>query len=321
MERDSSLFTALNDEPTRQLVDALLTKPQVTIRRRWALLQAELWQEQGWLVAATEGFSLTPAGRQQLQLARQEWQLLQQPDAEGRLQQLDIKLPSRLHRQTAAAWLKGSRHYRWQADEVQQLANDGIQLVRESLLCLRGKVGFSLFFSEGGLLDAGAWLQRCGECILPEQAVMQLNKILWAGKPPQRIFTVESRAAFVSLPLQEDELALLVPPGLADLAWQFLQCLTPGWQWCHVADLHPQRVLSIRAWAQQCARPLALWVPADLAPVAARFGQPLSAEGGRWQLDGLSRTMQAQLTPLIDRQCWIEQEIIALLPCQPVSVL
>ncbi len=321
MERDSSLFTALDDGPTRQLVEALLAQPQVVIRRRWALLQAELWQEQGWLVADEGAFSLTALGRQQLQHARHEWQLSQLGDAEGHLQQLSIELPASLHQQVAAAWLKGSRHYRWPDDERQQLARDGMQLTHESLLCVRGKPGFSLFFAEGGLLDASLWLQQCGECVLPASAVKRLNKVLWAAQPPQRIFTVESRAAYLTLPLQEHDLAILVPPGQDALASTFLRCLTPGWQWCHLADLHPQRVALLHRFAAQCARPMSLWLPADLAPVVARFGQPLPSGELGWQLDMLSRSLQARLTPLIERQCWVEQEIIVLLPCQPVSVL
>jgi len=304
-----SSLNGLNDIPTRALIDALLSQPQVRVRKRWAQLQINLWQEQGWVEALTEPelFRLLPAGRRHLAAALLEHELRARPDAEASLQQLGLELPALCHHKVLASLLKGSRDHRWTARELEHIREQGIEPTHDGLLRLRANIPFSLFFRDGDILDTGQLLALSGELCLPDGALGRLQKLLWQGEPPERIVTVDNRAAYVAMPMRRGQLVLLAPPGHTGLCEQFISSLTPNFHWLHHTDLHPKSILRANAFAERLGRPLELLLPARLAQIVACYGRTLPADES-WQNAGISGELMQQLSPLIEQGMWLEQE-------------
>ena len=306
-------LNGLDDAPTRALIEALVKQPEVRVRKRWARLQLALWQQAGWVepLAESDLFRALPLGLRAFNKALLEHELRQRPDAEMHLQRLGLELPARCHRQVLAALLKGSREQRWRQEELSLLAADGITASRDGLLRARANVPFSLFFRDGAILDAGQTLALSGELCLPEEALGRLQKLLWQSVPPERIVTVEQRAAYVTLPLQAPQLVLLTPPGHTELGEQFISSLTPNFHWYHHTDLHPQAILRAISLAQRLARPLELLLPARLPELLECYGQRLEA-GQSWSGLNLPSGLQQQLAPLMEQGMWLEQESMVL---------
>lgn len=303
----------LNDPATQQLVEALLSQPQVRVRRRWARLQIELWQEAGWVEPALEAESwrLTERGRLVMLQAGDAHRLAQTPRVGAALQALQLDLPSRLHRRVLGTLLYHDPTHVWSPEDLTKLATDGTQATLDALLRIRGAVGFSLFFQQGGLLDVSAQLHMLGEMSLPATALAALHKVLWAATPPRQILTVENRAAFVSISLTTDQLALLCPPVDPEPACRFLACLTPNYAWGHLGDLHPANLVRQLALAEQLKRPLRLLLPDRLGELVHFYGVALFPEE-RWDLARIPRELQTVLTPLVHQQRWLPQEAMAL---------
>lgn len=310
----------LEDKPTRLLVEALVAQPSIKARKRWALMQLTLWQEQGWVEALPElgCYQATRAGRYHLQQALLEHTLLARPDAESALQTLALELPARCHRHVLAALLKGGRQHAWSELELAALVAEGTQPVQDGLLRLRGYGHFSLFFAQGELLDARPQLALLGELILPEAALQRLHKVLWQERAPARLITVESRAAFVTLAPAADELLLLAPAAHTQLAEQFLLRLTPGFAWGHLCDWHPKALAQAMALAERLKRPLRLPLPQDVSQLAACYGRPLTADVA-WDEIKLPSGLQNLLAPLISQQLWLEQESLVLFSSHQLS--
>ncbi len=315
-------YKELADPATRTLVDALLGPGPITARKRWALLQLSVWQENGWVapLSAVGEYRVTPAGRHYFQHALLELQLHQQPDVEQDLQQLALELPPRVHRRVLAAVLRGSRNHRWGDDELAALAADGTQATQDGLLRIRTQVPFNLFFTQGALLDAKPLLQLLGEVILPEAALEQLHKVLWTETPPRHIITVESRAAFVTLQPRAGQLLILTPPEHTWLAERFIATLTPNFVWDHVGDLHPQALARQLHLAERLKRPLHLLLPQELPALVARMGKPLPMDK-RWRLAEIPTSLQLSLASLIDQQRWLEHEAMTLFVQDQLSAL
>jgi len=102
-----------------------------------------------------------------------------------------------------ASLLKGSRDHRWTARELEHIREQGIEPTHDGLLRLRANIPFSLFFRDGDILDTGQLLALSGELCLPDGALGRLQKLLWQGEPPERIVTVDNRAAYVACPCGE----------------------------------------------------------------------------------------------------------------------
>jgi len=93
----------LNSAPP-ELIVRLLDKRQIRIRKRWAIIQLNLWLQQGWVTAQGEGFfNLTNAGEQTFR-----HYLLSQGEnsLELLLQQLDIQLPEQCNSRILSYLLK-----------------------------------------------------------------------------------------------------------------------------------------------------------------------------------------------------------------------
>ncbi len=310
----------LEDKPTRLLVEALLARPSIKARKRWALLQLSLWQELGLVSPLPEPgcFRLTVAGRHHLQQALLESSLLQKPDPESALQALALELPARCHRHVLAALLKGGRHHVWSEAELSALGDEGTQPVQDGLLRLRGHRHFSLFFEQGELLDAAPQLALLGELILPEAAVQRLHKVLWQGRAPERLITVDNRAAFVTLVPELHELILLAPGAHTQLAELFISRLTPGFVWGHLCDWHPKALTQALGLAARLKRPLRLPIPRQVGELVACYGRPLAADAS-WATLNLPSSLQNLLEPLISQNKWLEQESLALFSTHQLS--
>jgi len=306
------MHEALEHDGTRLLVAALLGDEPVRVRKRWALLQLALWQEQGLAEDLGEGrYRLTPLGRQRLGQLQTEQQILAAGSAEARLQALGLELPARCHRQVLGALLHGDRQHAWPEVELTALRESGIEPSQDGLLRLRSAVPFSLFFSEGGMLDAAPILATLGELALPEPALARLTKLLWAQAPAQRVLTVSRRSGYVSLPLESGQLLLLSPPECPALATRFMQAMTPGVAWGQVGDLHPQALAQAQALAEALGRPLRLALPVRWPEFVRHYAQPLP-EGQRWSATALGSGLAALLAPLVDSGSWLPLEAYCL---------
>lgn len=308
-----SSLNGLNDIPTRALIEALLSQPQIRVRKRWAQLQIQLWQEQGWVesLAEPELFRLLPAGRRHLAAAVLEHELRARPDAEASLQQLGLELPAQCHHKVLASLLKGSREHSWSASELAHMREQGIEPTHDGLLRLRANIPFSLFFRDGDILDTGQLLALSGELCLPDAALGRLQKLLWQGEPPERIVTVDNRAAYVAMPMRRGQLVLLAPPGHTRLCEQFISSLTPNFHWVHHTDLHPKAILRAQAFAERLSRSLVLLLPPRLSEIVGCYGRALSS-GECWDGAGLSGELLQQLAPLVEQGMWLEQESTVL---------
>ncbi len=305
------MLAELDDPRTRRLVEALLNQPVLRVRPAWARLQLTLWAERGWVqMAADHHYRLTPAGRQRLQQGLLEQQLAMQVDAETRLQRLGIELPANCHPAVLAALLQGRRDIPLGEILRQRLQEAGITALRDGQLRLRAGRGFSLYFQDGGLLDAGPWLAQMGELSLPRAALGRLARLLWPGNAP-RILTVDSRAAFLSLVPGDAQCLVHCPHGHTELAEQFMQALGSRYRWSHLCDLTPPALVQARQLAERLGRPLSLMVPVNLDDYISLLGQPLP-EGQVWSLAGLSPGQQLHLGELARQRTGLEQEALAL---------
>ena len=306
------MHETLEHDGTRLLVAALLGEAPVRVRKRWALLQLALWQEQGLAEDLGEGrYRLTPLGRQRLGQLQTETQILAAGSAEARLQALGLELPARCHRQVLGALLHGDRQHAWLEPELTALRDAGIEPSQDGLLRLRSSVPFSLFFSEGGMLDAAPSLATLGELALPEPALIRLTKLLWTNEPPQRVLTVSRRSGFVSLPQESGQLVLLSPHECPHLATRFMQAMTPGVAWGLVGDLHPAALTQAQALAEALGRPLQLALPAHWGEFARHYARPLP-DGEAWSVTALGSALAALLAPLIDSGRWLPLEAYCL---------
>lgn len=305
------MLAELDDPRTRRLARALLSQPVLRVRPAWARLQLTLWAERGWVqMAADHHYRLTAAGRRRLQQGLLEQQLASQVDAETRLQRLGVELPAHCHPGVLAALLQGRRDMPLGEALRQRLQEAGITARQDGQLRLRAGRGFSLYFQDGGLLDAGPWLAQMGELSLPRAGLERLARLLWPGSAP-RILTVDSRAAFLSLVPGEELCLVHCPHGHTELAEQFMLALGPQYRWSHLCDLTPAALVQARQLAARLGRAMSLMVPTNLDDYVSLLAQPLP-EGVTWSLAGLSPGQQRQLGELARLRAGLEQEALAL---------
>ena len=155
------------------------------------------------------------------------------------------------------------------------------------------------------------------ERVVPERALTGLRGIEWPGR---QIVTVENKGAFVDYPLQPGELLLYVPGRNTALAKRVMPLLPAAIPWAHFGDLD-QRGLEIAAeLAQATGRPLALWLPRNLADYLPHYARPLSlpSAGSQskipWQSNAWERVSGSELTEALNylalNKCWLEQEVL-----------
>ena len=144
MKQTDSLNTA-----TKTLIERLLANRKVRVRKRWAIMQLNIWLQHGWVTAQGEGiYQLTSSGelhfRQQL-LAHGDISL------EHLLQQLEIRLPEKCNKKIIAALLNQDPR-----SSIEQIQAHEITLCRDSYLLLRCNLPCSIFMQSGELIDVSS---------------------------------------------------------------------------------------------------------------------------------------------------------------------
>ncbi|HBL01593.1 MAG TPA: hypothetical protein DDZ61_03055, partial [Aeromonas salmonicida] len=172
---------------------------------------------------------------------------------------------------------------------------------------------FSLFFSDGTLLDAAPWLQALGEVAVPERTLAGLGKILWGEGEIERVITTDSVGAFAELSLCAGTL-LVWAPATAQLALQqMVAALPPKVQWSHLTSLDPAGVDRVLALAQRLGRPASWWLPTGLPPIMAAYAQPLT-DSRPWEPSRIPKPLLAVCSGLVESNGGLSAEVCALAP-------
>ncbi|MFM4719218.1 Wadjet anti-phage system protein JetD domain-containing protein [Aeromonas bivalvium] len=193
----------------------------------------------------------------------------------------------------------------------------GCQVLADEVIRLRTLTPLRLVDQEGRRHDMTFAINLLGELALPERALAGLRGVEWQGR---QLVTVENKGAFVDYPLQEGELLLYVPGRNTALAKKLLPLLPESLPWAHFGDLD-QRGLEIAAeLAQATGRPLALWLPANLADYLPHYARPLSRTSAEqqgkipWQSQLWGRASGSAVTEVLNHlmvnKCWLEQEVL-----------
>ncbi|WP_024870672.1 hypothetical protein [Tolumonas lignilytica] len=284
------------------LVERLLTKRQVRVRRRWAIIQLNIWLQHGWVTAQGEGvYQLTKTGEQTF---RQQLMAHSLPSLELILQQLDIQLPEHCNSRIMSCLLNQER-----VISEEQIHEHDIKLQRDSYLLLRSDLPCSIFMRSGELLDISALLRAWGEVAIPERVIPDIKKILWKDGQPHHIITVDNRDTFVSLSLPPNSLLIHAPIKATYLAEQFMLALMHDMPWSHLGDLSPDGILQAAEFAARLQRPLSLYLPANWPDYLRLLGHPLMTEE-KWPLAVLSRKQQISLQFLIENQQKLPQQVM-----------
>ena len=285
-----------------ELIARLLDKRQIRIRKRWAIIQLNLWLQQGWVTAQSEGiFNLTAAGEQTF---RHYLRAQNERSLELLLQQLDIQLPVQCNRRILSYLLKQDAKI-----TQEQMREHDINVLRDSYLLLRCNLPCSIFMQSGELIDVSSLFSAWGEIAIPERAISAITKILWKEKPPQHVITIDNRDAFVSMTLPADSLLIPAPLKETAMAEQLLRALTDNIHWRHFGDLSPERLHLATAFAERLQRPLALFLPENWPDYLRLLGEPL-AVNEKWALSGLTRQQQISLQFLFENQQKLPQQVM-----------
>lgn len=291
----------LNSAPT-ELIARLLDKRQIRIRKRWAIIQLNLWLQQGWVTAQGEGiFNLTNAGEQTF---RQYLLTKGENSLELLLQQLDIQLPEQCNSHILSYLLKQDASI-----TLEHMREHEINVLRDSYLLLRCNLPCSIFMQSGELIDVSTLFSAWGEVAIPERAITGITKILWKEKPPKHVVTIDNRDAFVSMALPTDTLLIHAPLKDTTMAEQLLRALTDNIHWRHFGDLSPESFQLANAFAERIQRPLALFLPENWPDYLRLLGEPL-AVNERWALSGLTRQQQISLQFLFENQQKLPQQVM-----------
>lgn len=284
------------------LAERLLEKRRIRVRKRWAIIQLNLWLQQGWVTASGEGiYQLTQQGEPAL---RQRLQLCAPPSPELMLQQLDIQLPEYCNRRIASLLL-GQDHLL----SEEQLREYGVKLIKDSYLLLRCNLPCSIFMDSGELIDVGALFRLWKEVVIPERMIADIRKILWKDTPPTHVITVDDRDAFVSLSLPSNSLLVHAPRKNTGMAELLLQALTDDIKWSHFGNVSPEGICQAKALAERLQRPLSLYLPQNWAEFLRQLGQPLEPEES-WPVALLTRQQQISLQLLIENRQKLPQEFL-----------
>lgn len=285
-----------------ELIVRLLDKRQIRIRKRWAIIQLNLWLQQGWVTAQGEGiFNLTNVGEQTFRhfLLNQNERSL-----ELLLQQLDIQLPAQCNSRILAYLLKQDPK-----TTQEHMREHDINVLRDSYLLLRCNLPCSIFMQSGELIDVSSLFSAWGEVAIPERAISAITKILWKEKPPQHVITIDNRDAFVSMALPADTLLIHAPRKDTTMAEQLLRALTDNIRWSHFGDLSPGGLQQANLFAERIQRQLALFLPENWPDYLRLLGEPL-AENEKWSLAGLTRQQQINLQFLFENLQKLPQQVM-----------
>ena len=291
----------LSSAPT-ELIARLLDKRQIRIRKRWAIIQLNLWLQQGWVTAQGEGvFHLTDAGEQTF---RQYLLTQGENSLELLLQQLDIQLPERCNSHILSYLLKQDAKV-----TLEHMHEHEIKVLRDSNLLLRCNLPCSIFMQSGELIDVSTLFSAWGEVAIPERAISAITKILWKEKPPQHVITIDNRDAFVSMALPADTLLIHAPLKDTTMAEQLFRALTDNIHWRHFGDLSPVSFQQANLFAERIQRQLALFLPENWPDYLRLLGEPLVANE-KWALAGLTRQQQINLQFLFENQQKLPQQVM-----------
>jgi hypothetical protein len=285
-----------------ELIVRLLDKRQIRIRKRWAIIQLNLWLQQGWVTAQGEGiFNLTNAGEQTF---RHYLLSLGESSLELLLQRLDIQLPERCNSLILSYLLKQDTQI-----TLEHMHEHEIKVLRDSYLLLRCNLPCSIFMQSGELIDVSTLFSAWGEVAIPERAISAITKILWKEKPPQHVITIDSRDAFVSMALPADTLLIHAPLKDTSMVEQLLRALTDNIRWSHFGDLSPEGIQLASSFAERIQRSLAIFLPENWPDYLRLLGEPLAAKE-TWVLEGLTRQQQIDLRFLFENQRRLPQQIM-----------
>ena len=291
----------LSSAPT-ELIVRLLDKRQIRIRKRWAIIQLNLWLQQGWVTAQGEGiFNLTNTGEETFR-----HYLLSQGEnsLELLLQQLDIQLPEQCNSRILSYLLKQDAKI-----TLEHMREHEIKILRDSYLLLRCNLPCSIFMQSGELIDVSSLFSAWGEVAIPERAITGITKILWKEKPPQHVVTIDNRDAFVSMALPADTLLIHAPLKDTTMAEQLLRALTNNIQWSHFGDLSPSGLQQANVFADRIQRQIALLLPENWPNYLRLLGEPLAANE-KWSFAGLTRQQQISLQFLFENQQKLPQQVM-----------
>lgn len=298
----------------RALARQLLTDSPLVIRgRQWQPLIGMLKDNQLLLALGNHHYELTPAGRRYLTRELMLAELASAPpEPEEWLHGQGWQLGERVNeRVLAALYRKGEASF----SPVEQInfEDKGIRLCGDQPLRLRSSRPFSLFFSDGTLLDAAPWLRTLGEVALPARTLAGLGKILWGEGDILRLISTDSVGAFAELALPPDALLVWLPLEDPGALQPLIAALPPHILWSHLTALDPAGVDRVQVLAQRLGRPASWWLPRDLAPIKAAYASAPS--GSRpWEPSRIPRPLLAICSDLIESNGGLSAEVCALAP-------
>ncbi|MFO6423531.1 Wadjet anti-phage system protein JetD domain-containing protein [Motilimonas sp. KMU-193] len=247
-------------------------------------------------------------------------------DPEADIQSLNIHLPSMVNRHVIQALLKKDAKQGLDQADLALLEDTQVTPTRDDTLRLRSAHGFSLYLSQGHLLDLSSFFSVSNECVLAERLVSQVTKLLPGETSFTHVITVENLGAFIEIELKPQCLFVYAPGHHTELAEHIVKTLPANVTWVHFGDLDQTGIDIGLRLAEKLNRPYKPLLPRNLAEISRYYGRALQneqqTEQGQlstskrgkvgWKIETLGPELAARLAPLIEKDRWLEQEVIVL---------
>lgn len=255
--------------------------------------------------------SLTPQGKQYFRQQIQTAKLTEHDDPQAHLLDLHIELPDRVNEQVIAALLQGDRASELTASTQVLLEDTQTTASHDEILRLRAENPFSLYLTDGSLLDLSGLLKLSNEVALSERMLNGVSKVLPSKQDFQYVITVQQLGAFIEMPMKPDCLYLFCPEQHEQLAQAFLKLLPASIKWYHFADLTQDSINLAKHMAKETGRPCKPLIPKHFKHAIEFYAKPVKASNKTpWHVPSLTPELAARLGPLIENDLWLEQEVL-----------
>ncbi|RJG48115.1 hypothetical protein [Motilimonas pumila] len=255
--------------------------------------------------------SLTPQGKQYFRQQMQQATTVEHDDPEADLLSLHIALPAIVNQQVIASLLQRDRLSSLSQATQALLADTQLTASTDDILRIRAETAFSLYLTDGSLLDLSAMLKLSNEVALSQRMLMGISKVLPANTDFQYVITVQQLGAFIEMPMKPQCIYLYCPDEQSALAHDFLKLLPASIKWYHFADLAQDSINQAKQLAVDTGRPCKPLIPRHFKQAIRFYAKPVADSGkSAWQLSTLSPELAARLAPLIENELWLEQEVL-----------
>ena len=226
-----------------------------------------------------------------------------------RLATLPKDLPARINQRTAAATL--AEHSKLGLSREHLAALGSVTVTRDGLVRLRPHAGATVVKGPD-VFDASLIANVFGEVAITERAILDGTRL--GGPKPTAVLLIENVGAYVDVPGQPDWLIAHVP-GWNTATVKLLLEQLPGVTTLHFGDLDPNGLRILEHLRE--LRPDLRWIVPDFW----REYVETRGQRGLWPEDIDLAAAPPLVRDLARQGLWLEQEVIALDPRLPASLM